>query len=233
MLGTFQDVTSALISERMSRNAYLKSDFLLRILADTFEAVHVIQLDKGISMPVRSVLPLFWHERELDIERYRQLLPRFVPPEDCAIIEKCIAERKVIDRNGNHVTKYSWNFKSDAIKKDAWYNIQISLDPNVSKDDMIIAVRDISELEQSKHIANTLRHISEIDGLTKVLNRIAIENKISEYLSTRPQMKTALFFCLIWIILSKSMIDSAMLKGIDCLLKRRKNWSMFAALPIK
>ena len=98
---------------------------------------------------------------------------------------------------------------------------------------MIVAVRDISELEQSKHIVSTLRHISEIDGLTKVFNRIAIENKISEYLSTRPQMKTALSFCLIWIILSKSMIDSAMLKGIDCLLKQRKNWSMFAALPIK
>lgn len=186
MLGTFQDVTGALFSERMSRNAYLKSDFLLQILADTFEAVHVIQFDKGVIMPVRAVLPLFWHERELDIERYRQILPRFVPPEDCAIIEKCIAERKVIDKNGNHVTKYSWNFKSDAIKKDAWYNIQISLDPNVSKDDMIVAVRDISELEQNKHIVSTLRHISEIDGLTKVFNRIAIENKINEYLTTRP-----------------------------------------------
>lgn len=186
LLGTFQDVTSALFSEGMSRNAYLKSDFLLQILADTFEAVHVIQFDKGIVMPVRAVLPFFWNEIELDIARYRQLLPRFIPPEDCKIIEKCIEEREVIDNNGNSVTKYSWNFKSDAIKKDAWYNIQISMDPNVSKDDMIIAVRDISELEQNKHIVNTLRHISEMDGLTKVFNRIAIENKINEYISAHP-----------------------------------------------
>lgn len=192
LLGTFQDVTGALFSERMSRNSYLKSDFLLQILADTFEAVHVIQFDKGTIMSVRSVLPLFWNEYELDITRYLQLLPRFLPPEDCKIIEKCIAERKVIDKNGNCVTRYSWDFKSDALKKDAWYNIQISLDPNVSKDDMIIAVRDISELEQSKHTVKKLRHISEIDGLTKVFNRIAIEKKINEHISAQPDENSLL-----------------------------------------
>lgn len=190
LLGTFQDVTSALFSEGMSRKVYLKSDFLLQILADTFEAVHVIQFDKGIVMTVRAVLPFFWNELELDIVRYSQLLLRFIPLEDYKIIEKCIAERKVIDNNGNCVTKYSWDFKSDAIKKDAWYNIQISLDPNVSKDDMIIAVRDITELEQNKHIVSTLRHISEMDGLTKVFNRIAIENKINEHISAYPDEKS-------------------------------------------
>lgn len=187
MLGTVQDVTSSLFSEQMSRNSYLKSDFLLQILADTFEAVHVVQFDKDSIMSVRAVLPLFWNERKLDIARYLQLLPRFIPPDDCKVIERCIAERKVIDRNGNHVTKYSWNFKSDALKKDAWYNIQISLDPNVSKDDMIIAVRDISELEQNKHIVSTLRHISEMDGLTKVFNRVAIEEKINEHIAAHPE----------------------------------------------
>lgn len=186
LLGTFQDVTSALFSERISRNSYLKSDFLLQILADTFEAVHVVQFDKGTIMSVRAVLPLFWNESELDIAQYLQLLRRFVPMEDAKMIEKCIVERRVIDKYGNCVTKYSWNFKSDTIKKDAWYNIQISLDPNVSKDDMIIAVRDISELEQSKHTVKTLRHISEVDGLTKVFNRIAIEKKINEYISAHP-----------------------------------------------
>ena len=186
LLGTFQDVTSALFSEKMSRNSYLKSDFLLQILADTFEAVHVVQFDKGIIMPIRTVFPLFWNESKLDIPRYCELLPEFFPPEDCKIIERCIAQRSVIDQNGNCVTRYSWNFKSDSIKKDAWYNIQISLDPNVSKDDMIIAVRDISELEQNKNIVSALRHISEMDGLTKAFNRSAIEKKINDHISTHP-----------------------------------------------
>lgn len=186
LLGTFQDVTGALFSERMSRNSYLKSDFLLQILADTFEAVHVIRFDKGIIMPIRAVLPIFWNEGQLDIARYSQLLSDLVPPEDCKLIERCIAERRVIDKNGNYVTRYSWNFKSDSLKEDAWYNIQISLDPNVSKDDMIIAVRDISELEQNKNIVSALRHISETDGLTKVFNRCAIEKKIDEHISAHP-----------------------------------------------
>ena len=186
LLGTFQDVTGALFSERMSRNSYLKSDFLLQILADTFEAVHIIQFDKGIIMPIRTVFPLFSNKSELNIPRYCELLSTFFPPEDYKIIERCIAQRRVIDHNGNCVTKYSWNFKSDSIKKDAWYNIQISLDPNVSKDDMIVAVRDISELEQNKNIVSALRHISEMDGLTKVFNRSAIEKKINEHISAHP-----------------------------------------------
>lgn len=66
LVGTFQDVTGVLFSEQVSRNAYLKSDFLLQILADTFEAVHVIQFDKGVVMPVRAVMPLFWNELKLD-----------------------------------------------------------------------------------------------------------------------------------------------------------------------
>ena len=186
LVGTFQDVTGVIFSEQVSRHAYLKSDFLLQILADTFEAVHVIQFDKDLIMTVRAVMPLFWNERKLDITRYLQLLPQFVPPEDCKFIEKCIRERKVFDKNGNPATRYSWNFKSDAIDENRWYNILISLDPNVSKDDMIIAVRDISELENNKNAVSALRHASEIDGLTKVLNRGAIEKKINEHISAYP-----------------------------------------------
>lgn len=186
LLGTFQDVTNVIFSEQISRHAYLKSDFLLQILADTFEAVHVIQFDKGMIMPVRAVLPLFWDACTLDIPQYLALLPQFMPPEDCEVIKRCIAERKVIDKNGNCVTRCSWNFKSDALKKDGWYNILISLDPNVSKDDMIVAVRDVSELENNKHAVTTLRYTSEIDSLTKVYNRAAIEKKISEHIAEHP-----------------------------------------------
>lgn len=186
LLGTFQDVTSVIFSEQISRHAYLKSDFLLQILADTFEAVHVIQFDKGVIMPVRAVLPLFWNTCTLDVPQYLELIPKFMPPEDCEILKRCIAERKVIDKSGNCVTRCSWNFKSDALKKDGWYNILISLDPNVSKDDMIVAVRDVSELENNKHAVSTLRYTSEIDGLTQVFNRAAIEKKISEHIAKHP-----------------------------------------------
>lgn len=186
LVGTFQDVTGVLFSEQISRNACLKSDFLLQILADTFEAVHVIQFDKGVVMPVRAVMPLFWNELKLDIERYLELLPVFVPPKDCETIERCITEHKVLDKNGNNLIRFSWNFKSNSIEEDRWYNVLISLDPNVSKDDMIIAFRDISELENNKHTVTTLKHTSEIDGLTQVFNRVAIEQKISKYISQTP-----------------------------------------------
>lgn len=186
LLGTFQDATNILFSEQISRHSYLKSDFLLQILADTFEAVHIVQFDKGLIMPVRAVMPLFWNESELNIERYLQLLPLFIPPEDCEMIAKCITQRKVFDKNGKCVISYSWNFKSDAIKENSWYNILISLDPDVSEDDMIIAFRDISELEHNKHTVSTLRHASEIDGLTKIFNRVAIEKKISEHILENP-----------------------------------------------
>lgn len=186
LVGTFQDVTSVVFSEQLSRHVYLKSDFLLQILADTFEIVHVIQFDKGNVMPVRAVMPLFWNESELDIERYLQLLPQFIPPQDCETISRCITERRALDQNGNYVTKCSWNFKSDTPEEDRWYNVLISLDPNVSKDDMIIAFRDISELENNKHTVSTLRHVSEMDGLTKVFNRVAIEQKINEHISAHP-----------------------------------------------
>lgn len=186
LLGTFQDVTNVLFSEQVSRNAYLKSDFLLQILADTFEAVHVIQFDKEFVMPVRVVMPLFFNEYNLDIVRYIELLHLFVPEEDCKIIEKCINEKKVFDVNGNHVIRTSWNFKSNNVQKDCWYNILISLDENVSKDDMIIAFRDISELENNKNTVNILKHTSEIDGLTNIFNRLAIERKISEYIIENP-----------------------------------------------
>ncbi|MCC2257576.1 GGDEF domain-containing protein [Intestinimonas aquisgranensis] len=186
LVGTFQDATSVVFSEQISRHAYLKSDFLLQILADTFEAVHVIQFDKGCVMPVRAVMPLFWKESGLDIARYLGLLPSFVPPKDCEAIEKCVAQRRALDKNGNFVTRCSWNFKGSAIEKDRWYNVLISLDPNVSKDDMIIAFRDISEVENNKHAVSTLRHTSEIDGLTKVFNRTAIEQKINEHISENP-----------------------------------------------
>lgn len=186
LVGTFQDATSVVFSEQISRHAYLKSDLLLQILADTFEAVHVIQFDKGCVMPVRAVMPLFWKESGLDIARYLGLLPSFVPPKDCEAIEKCVAQRRALDKNGNFVTRCSWNFKGSAIEKDRWYNVLISLDPNVSKDDMIIAFRDISEVENNKHAVSTLRHTSEIDGLTKVFNRTAIEQKINEHISENP-----------------------------------------------
>lgn len=186
LVGTFQDVTSVIFSEQISRRTYLKSDYLLQILADTFEAVHVIQFDKGIIMPVRAILPLFWNARELNIMRYLELMRQFIPPKDCEHIRRCIIERRVFDHDGNCVTKYSWDFKSDALKKDGWYNILLSLDPNVSKDDMIIAVRDISELENNKNAVSTLKHISEMDGLTKVYNRAAIEKKISEHILKNP-----------------------------------------------
>lgn len=186
LVGTVQDVTSVVFSEQVSKHAYLKSDFLLQILSDTFEAVHVIQFDKGLIVPVRAVMPLFWNERNLDIARYLQLLPHFVPPEDCKAIARCITERRVFDKNGDPVIRCSWNFKSDAIGEDRWYNVLISLDQNVSKDDMIIAFRDISELESNKHTVSTLRHTSEIDGLTKVFNRVAIEQKISEHIAENP-----------------------------------------------
>lgn len=186
VLGTFQDVTDVLFSEQVSRHEYLKSDFLLQILADTFETVHVIQFDKNAIMTVRAVMPLFWNEHKLNITRYLELLPQFVPPKDYEAIVRCITERRVIDKNGNCVTRCSWNFKSDDIEENRWYNILISLDPNVSKDDMIIAVRDISELENNKDAVNKFKHRSEIDGLTKVFNRIAIEKKISKHISQYP-----------------------------------------------
>lgn len=186
LVGTFQDVTSIIYSEQISRHTYLKSDYLLQILADTFEAVHVIQFDKGIIMPVHSIMPLFWNETELDIVRYLELMRQFIPPKDCEHIRRCIIERKVFDNNGNCVTKYSWDFKSDALKKDGWYNILLSLDPNVSQDDMIVAVRDISELENNKNAVTTLKHISEMDGLTNIYNRFAIEKKISKHILKHP-----------------------------------------------
>ena len=186
LVGTFQDVTNVIFSEQISRREYLKSDYLLQILADTFEAVHVIQFDKGIVMPVRSVMPLFWNEHKLDIVRYLELMRSLVPLKDCELVRKCILEQKVFDNDGNCVTKYSWDFKSNALKKDGWYNILLSLDPNVSKDDMIVAVRDISELENNKNAVNTLKQMSEIDGLTKIFNRAAIEKKISQYISEHP-----------------------------------------------
>lgn len=186
LVGTFQDVTSVIFSEQISRNTYLKSDFLLQILADTFEAVHVIHFSNGSVMPVRAVMPLFWNECMLDINRYLQILSNFVPPSDCNAITKCISERMILDQDGNPVTKYSWNFKSASIGEDRWYNVMISSDPNVSKDDMIIAFRDVSELENNKHTLTTLRRTSEIDGLTKVLNRVAIEKKISQHIAEHP-----------------------------------------------
>ena len=186
LVGTFQDVTSVVFSKQMSRNAYLKSDFLLQILADTFEAVHVIQFSKGLVMPVRAVMPLFWNESTLNITRYLQLLSYFAPPSDCEAIMKCITERKVLDQNGNITTRYSWNFKSTANGDSHWYNVLISLDPKVSKDDMIIAFRDVSELENNRHTLTTLKRTSELDGLTKILNRVAIEQKINEYMAQHP-----------------------------------------------
>lgn len=186
LVGTFQDVTSVIFSEQISRRTYLKSDYLLQILADTFEAVHVIQFDKGIIMPVRAIMPLFRNAHELSIVQYLELMRQFIPPKDCELIRRCIIERKVFDNNGNCVTKYSWDFKSDALKKDGWYNILLSLDPNVSQDDMIVAVRDISELENNKHAVRTLKHISEIDSLTKIFNRAAIEKRISEHILKHP-----------------------------------------------
>lgn len=186
LVGTFQDVTNVIFSEQISRRTYLKSDYLLQILADTFEAVHVIQFDKGIIMPVRAIMPLFWNASELDITHYLKLIRQFIPPKDCDLIRKCIIERKVFDNDGNCVTKYSWDFKSDALKKDGWYNILLSFDPNISKDDMIVAVRDISELENNKKAVNTLKHISETDGLTKIFNRVAIEKKISTHILENP-----------------------------------------------
>lgn len=187
MVGTFQDVTSVVFSEQVSRHTYLKSDFLLQILADTFEAVHVIQFDKESVMPVRAVMPLFWNERKLDITRYLELLPVFVPPKDCQAIKECIALHRVLDKEGRHVTRCSWNFKSLEPEENRWYNVLISLDPNVSQDDIIIAFRDISELENNKHAVSTLRHTSEIDGLTKIFNRAAIERKITEYIAQNPE----------------------------------------------
>lgn len=186
LVGTFQNVTNVIFSEQISRRTYLKSDYLLQILADTFEAVHVIQFDKGVIMPVRAIMPLFWNEHELSIVRYLELMRQFIPPKDCEQIRRCIIERKVFDNDGNCVTKYSWDFKSDALKKDGWYNILLSLDPNVSKEDMIIAVRDISELENNKNAVSTLKHISEIDGLTNIFNRAAIEKKIREHILENP-----------------------------------------------
>ena len=187
LVGTFQDVTSVVFSEQLARNAYLKSDFLLQILADTFEAVHVIQFDKEAVMPIRAVMPLFWNQCNLDITHYLQLLPLFVPPSDFEDIKRCVMERRALDKNGNPVIRCSWNFKSEATDEDRWYNVLISLDPNVSKDDMIIAFRDISELENNKHTVSTLKHTSEIDGLTKIFNRVATEQKITEYISENPK----------------------------------------------
>lgn len=187
LVGTFQEVTSIIFSEHISRRTYLKSDYLLQILADTFEAVHVIQFNKGTIMPVRAIMPLFWNEHTLDIPRYLELMEKFLPPQDCEHIQKCIVEQMVFDHAGNRVTKYSWDFKSDALKKDGWYNILLSLDPNVSKEDMIVAVRDISELENNKNTINTLKHISEMDGLTHIFNRAAIEAKIEQHILENPQ----------------------------------------------
>ncbi|MGO5023043.1 GGDEF domain-containing protein [Lawsonibacter sp. LCP25S3_G6] len=186
LVGTFQDVTNVICSEQISRRTYLKSDYLLQILADTFEAVHVIQFDQGAVMPVRAILPLFWNARELDITRYLELMRQFIPPKDCELIRKCIIERKVFDNGGNCVTKYSWDFKSDALKKDGCYNILLSLDPNVSKNDMILAIRDVSELENNRNAVSTLKHMSEIDSLTNVFNRAAIEKKMSKYITGHP-----------------------------------------------
>ena len=88
----------------------------------------------------------------------------------------------MFDNDGNCVTRHSWDFKSDALKKDGCYNILLGFDPNISKNDMILAVRDISELENNKNAVSTLKHISEIDGLTKVFNRAAIEKKMGTYI---------------------------------------------------
>ena len=186
LVGTFQDVTNVIFSEQISRRSYLKSDYLLQILADTFEAVHVVQFNKDIIMPVRAIMPLFWSEHELDIVHYLELMRQFIPPQDCELLRRCIIERTVFDHDGNCVTKYSWDFKSDALKKDGYYNILLSLDPNVSKNDMIVAVRDISELENNKKAVTTLKYISETDGLTKVFNRVAIEKKISKHIHDHP-----------------------------------------------
>ena len=88
LVGTFQDVTNVIFSEQISRRTYLKSDYLLQILADTLEAVHVIQFDQGAVMPVRAIMPLFWNANALNIERYLKLMRQFIPPKDCEFIQK-------------------------------------------------------------------------------------------------------------------------------------------------
>ena len=46
--------------------------------------------------------------------------------------------------------------------------------------------QDISELENNKNTINTLKHISEMDGLTHIFNRAAIEAKIEQHILENP-----------------------------------------------
>lgn len=186
LVGTFQNVTNVIKSEMKSRENYVKSDFLLQILSHTFEAVHVLQFDTDLVMPIRAILPLFWNERVLDIQRYKEILSVFAPEDDCQKIIECIDEKKAMDKAGNPVISCSWNFINNSTGKDRWYNVYISLDPNISTDAMVIAFRDITELEEQRKEVTHLKRASTMDGLTQVQNRIAIEQEINQHIAENP-----------------------------------------------
>ena len=72
-----------------------------------------------------------------------------------------------------------------------WYNVILGIDQNNANMSMVVAFQDISEHKQAANTIEQLRFQSEMDGLTKILNRATIEQHIKRYLDHEPKVPCA------------------------------------------
>ncbi len=188
--GYFQDVTSV-VAEKVSETEHsVASEYLIQMLASGYEAVHLIDLRTRTIKPVKTIQPEAWRYRDMTVERYYAFMGEKFGPELVQWLQDCMAEQAVIDLQGRKT--YYGTREARQVGTENWYCVSMCLDQSSNEVSFILAYRDINEREQTRSMIEQLRYISQTDGLTKVYNRVGIEERVNQYLSTNPDRPGAL-----------------------------------------
>lgn len=188
--GYFQDVTNVAAERGAGTEHSVVSEYLVQMLASGYEAVHLIDLRTRTIKPVKTIQPEMWRYQDMTMERYYAFMGEKFGPELVQWLQDCMAEQAVIDLQGRKT--YYGTREACQVGTENWYCVSMCLDQSSNEVSFILAYRDINEREQTRSMIEQLRYISQTDGLTKVYNRVGIEERVNQYLSTNPDKPGAL-----------------------------------------
>ena len=191
LCGYHQDITKIVLEEKQKADKPVVSDHVLQVLCSAYTAVHLVDFRTMKVYPYKVKNSDFWNIDGLSVDEYMGILSEYVSPKQRKWIRDSICKQMIVNEEGEDSFYCVRESRYQKDGQEYWYNVILGIDQNNANMSMVVAFQDISEHKQAANTIEQLRFQSEMDGLTKILNRATIEQHIKRYLDHEPKVPCA------------------------------------------
>lgn len=191
LYGYHHDVTHIILEEKRKRSSEkpIISEYILKVLTSIYDAIHIVDFRTQKVIPFISMKNDDFNGNEMSIDEYLENISKYVDKNMVNFLSNSIKRQNLFNDDGKEIPYYTCDYKKNISGVERWYNIFVCMDETNSNSIMVVSFKDINETkieQQNTHkTIENLKKKSEIDNLTGIFNRAAMESKIKEYLKTQ------------------------------------------------